>query len=370
MKQPRSLRALIVLLAVLGQGFCVGFGPPRLTAHDYDATPLWPAQVRQLCHMVVPAVDAAEALVVDEGSGTVLYAKNADQRWAPASTTKMMTALVALERGRLSDTVVIQPEDLAVASAIGLAPGETWTLEDLLYALLLPSDNAAALVIARHIAGSEQAFVALMNAKAAEWKLEGTHYANAHGLDDPQQYTTARDLAVIASHGLSQPEFARIVSTPQRQVKQRTLQNLNQLLGSYEGALGIKTGTTDAAGQCLVSAVSRPDGTVLCVVLGSSDRYRDSRALLDYYFANYFSPLLQLGPKGLNRVLTADGQQRVLMLKDHPRLLLPRWQASWLRVQFTDLSVGLGPSEGPVGKARFSLGPVPVAEYPVYAVAP
>ncbi len=365
-----SQRFLIVLLLVLGQGFCVGFGPARLAARDVDATPLWPQQVRRLVHMAPPAMEAGAALLLDEQSQMVLYEKNANQRWAPASTTKMMTALVALESGELDDQVVVQASDLTVDSAVGLAAGEEWTLEDLLYILLLPSDNAAARVIARHIAGSEEAFVALMNAKAESWGLHDTHFANPHGLDDPQQYTSAHDLAEIALHGLAQPEFAKIVATSEWQAKGRVFRNLNQLLGTYPGAEGIKTGTTDAAGECLVSAVSRPDGAAICVILGSNDRYRDSRLLLDYYFATYCSVALTLGPKGLNRVLGVDGKEAVLVLRDERRVLLPRWQLPWLWVQRTGQAPVPSNPSGIVGSARFVVGPALIAELPLYAAAP
>lgn len=371
MKQPsRSARYLAVLLALLAHGFTVGFGPPRLAARDFDPAPLWPAQARQLGRMAPPEVGSAAALLMDAASQTVLYQKDAARRWAPASTTKMVTALVALERSDLNSTVVVQPEDLAVASAVGLTAGETWRLEDLIYALLLSSDNAAGLAIARHVAGSVAGFVDLMNAQAARWGLEDTHFANPHGLDDPQQYSTAADLAQIALHGLAQPTFARIVATRERQAEGRTLRNLNELLGSYPGAEGVKTGTTDQAGQCLVSTVRRPDGWAVCVVLGSGDRYRDSRLLLDYYFGSYCSLPLRLGPVGLNRMAGPDGSQAALVLQEERRVLLPRWQLPWLRVHRLCPGLPPGGSGGPVGTARFALGDAVVAELPLYAAAP
>ena len=355
---------------MLGQICCLGFGPPRLASRDFDDAPFWPEQVRQLSRIAPPDLDASAALLVDLATQIRLYDKGADQRRAPASTTKMMTALVALARSDLSESVVVQASDLTVGSFIGLSAGETWKLEDLLYALLLPSDNAAAVVIARHVAGSERAFVDLMNAKAAEWGLQGTHFANPHGFDDPQHYSTAADLAEIARRGLMHPVFAQIVGTSERRVGGRTLRNLNQLLGTYEGAEGVKTGTTDAAGECLVSAVMRPDGRAICVVLGSRDRYRDSRLLLDYYFANYRTVPLSAGPPGLNRVRTLDGNVAVMALREQRMVLLQRWQVPWLRVwrgnQAADrLTVG---EAG--GVAQFSLGSVPLAQVPLYVAAP
>jgi len=369
-RASRPFRYLFVLAFLAGQSLCVGFGPPTLAARDFDPAPLWPQQVRQLSRVAPPSPEATAALLLDVATQTPLYEKNAGQRCAPASTTKMMTALVALERGHLSDSVVVQAGDLAVDSLLGLGAGEVWALEDLLYALLLPSDNAAALVIARHIAGSEAAFVALMNERAAHWGLRNTHFANPHGYDDPQHYSTAHDLAQVALRGLANPVFATMVATRQRRVGRRTLVNLNQLLGAYEGAEGIKTGTTDQAGQCLISLARRPDGRALCIVLGSADRYRDSRLLLDYYFATYRTVSLKLGPKGLNRIRTLDGREAVLVLGEHPQVLLLCWQLPSLRVQRLSRAVGAPDTDGSVGSARFTLGTVLLAEVPLYASPP
>ena len=371
MKRPSPLCCyLIVVALVAGQSLCVGFGPPTLVARDFDETPLWPGQVRQLGRAVSLELEAKAALLLDVATHAVLYEKNAHQRLAPASTTKIVTALVVLERGSLSDRVAVQADDLRVGTFIGLSPGEVWRLEDLLYALLLPSDNAAALVMARHIAGSEARFVQWMNERVADWGLRDTHFANPHGLDDPQQWSTASDLAQIALHGLENPVFARIVSTRERQAGGRWLVNLNQLLGTYEGAEGIKTGTTDLAGQCLISVVRRREGRALSIVLGSTDRYRDSQLLLDHYFATYRTVALGLGPKGLNRVLKPDGKEGVLVLQERREVLLPRWRAPFLRVyRISSPSVALD-GEGAAGVARFALGTAVLAELPMYVVAP
>ncbi len=361
---PKSLRVFFLTVLVVGQSLCMGFGPPRLAAHDIDDSPFYPEQVRELARMVPPDLEAHAGLLLDLTSGAVLLAKNEDQRLAPASTTKMMTALVALEHGDLDDLVTVQAADLTTPSYAGLVPGETWTLEEILHALLLSSDNAAALVIARHIAGSVAQFVALMNEQAAEWGMLNTHFVNPHGFDDPQHYSSARDLAEIARHGLENPAFARIVATQQYQAGPRTLVNLNQLLESYEGAEGIKTGTTDEAGQCLVALVRRPAGQVLSVVLGSTDRYRDSRLLLDYYYRSYITVPLGLGPQGLNRVHTVIGEQSVLVLEEDRRVLLPRWQLPWLRTR------RVVPGSDGDGEVRFTVGRSLLAEISVSLVTP
>lgn len=353
-----------------GQMFCVGFGPPRLAATDIDSAALWPQQVRDLGAAAPPQPAAGAALLLDLTTNTLLFAQNHEQRLAPASTTKMMTALVALERGRLDDEVLVEAADLTTPSYAGLYAGETWTLEDLLYALLLPSDNAAARVIARHIAGSEAAFVALMNEQAAAWGLRNTHFVNPHGLDAPQHYSSAYDLAQIALHGLANPLFASMVATREHRVGARTLANQNQLLGSYEGMAGVKTGTTDEAGECLISLVERPTGRALCVIMRSDDRYRDSRLLLDHYFASYVTVPLGLGPKGLNGARRRDGSRAVLALRDRRRALVPRWQLPWLRVQLVGPAVLPQDPQAAAGVARFTAGRVLLAEMPVYGVAP
>ncbi len=366
MKQSsRQVRTWLFLVLVAGQTLCLGFGPPRLAARDCGAASLWPQQVRQLAMLGrAPQEQARAALLLDVSTGRVLYEKNAGERVAPASTTKMMTALLALERGNLTDMVTVEADDLAVTSAAGLWAGQTLTLEDMLHALLLPSDNAAAVAIARHVGGSEAAFVAMMNARAAEWGLADTHFVNPHGLDDPAHYSSARDLAQIALRGLTEPTFARIVSTRERVVGGRTLVNLNELLGSYPGAEGVKTGTTDEAGQCLISAAGRADGRVLAVVMGSDDRFRDSRALLDYYFASYCLVPLRLGPKGINLLPLGDGSTAVLALAGQPSALLPRWQLPWLQV------VRVPGERGATGMARFLVGGTVVAEEPLMVLAP
>lgn len=367
-RSPKFLRYLSLLVLLAGEALCVGFGPPRLAAHDIDGMSLWPHQVQELGALVPPDLDAGAGLLLDVTTKALLYGKNHEKRLAPASTTKMMTALIALQRGNLADEITIEAADLTTPSYGGLEAGETMTLEKLLHVLLLPSDNAAALVIARYVAGSEAAFVALMNQQAAEWGLKNTHFANPHGLDDPDHYSTAMDLAQIALHAMENPAFARIAGTREYRIGDRVLHNTNELLGTYDGAEGVKTGTTDEAGQCLVSLVDRPTGRVLCIVMGSQDRYRDARQLLDFYYAGYVTVSLKLGPRGLNEVRWLDGSEFVLALRDSRRVLLPRWQLPWLRTQ----RVGIEPApvDAEAGMVRFMVGDQVLAEMPVYGVAP
>lgn len=246
-----------------------------------------------------PSLTAAAAVAIDARTGQILYRLHASKRRRPASTVKIMTALVALSRRSPSTRMTVPAGVDTVTtdvggSAMGLAPGESFTLHDLLYGMLLPSGNDAAYTIAQDVAGSQRAFVAAMNDMARRLRLLQTHFTNPTGLDDVGEYISALDLARLARYALArQPLFARIVRTESYNIRATarhpafTLQNLNQLLGSYPGAEGVKTGTTPDAGENLVAEATRSGHQVIAVVLGATDRYADAPALLDYAFATY-----------------------------------------------------------------------------------
>ncbi len=234
------------------------------------------------------------AILMDGESNRILYGKNIHQKLPIASTTKIMTAIVALEHGELDETVIIPPEASGVeGSSIWLAAGEKHTLEDLLYALMLRSGNDAAVAIAIHISGSVEEFAELMNATAKKIGAYNTNFVNPHGLHDPNHYSTAYDLALIASYGLKNPDFERIVSTKFRTIPweghdwKRVMQNKNKLLWQYEGANGVKTGFTKKAGRCLVASAKRDDMQLVSVVLNCGPMFEESKELLDYGFNNY-----------------------------------------------------------------------------------
>jgi D-alanyl-D-alanine carboxypeptidase (penicillin-binding protein 5/6) len=210
----------------------------------------------------------------------------------PASLTKIMTALVAEENGALDELV---PVDVSGAefsfetdsTIMGLEPGQTLTMRDLLYGLLLPSGNDAAIQIAEHVAGSVPAFVAMMNQKAAELGLEHTRFANPHGLDDGALYTSAYDMAIMGRELLQRPALAEIVGTQAYQPNWSgpAVGNLNQLLSFYPGSLGVKTGYTPQAGQTIVAAAEQGGRTIIVSVLGSHwDIYKDVSELLNWAF--------------------------------------------------------------------------------------
>lgn len=238
-------------------------------------------------------VMAAGALV--DSDGRVLWSRNADEQRAMASITKIMTAAVALEIAPLDKVVTVPELSTQVGeSSAGLRKGEQLSLHDLLAAMLVKSGNDAALAIAVGLAGSEDAFVKLMNDKASALGLQHTHFANVHGLDEEGHYSTAADLAVLARYAMGNPEFRQIVSMPSITIgtgaDQETLKSTNLLLGNYAGAIGIKTGHTNDAGYSLVGAAERDGITLYAVVLGTGSdlkRFQMATALLEWGFIHY-----------------------------------------------------------------------------------
>lgn len=254
-----------------------------------------------------PSIAAAAAYVQDGGSGATLFARRADDERAMASCTKIMTALVAVRHGTL-DAVVGAGQDAAALvnpdnSYMGLSAGERLTLRDLLYGLLLPSGNDAAVAIADAVGGSQAGFVAMMNQQAQDLALTHTHFANPHGLDARGHYTSARDLAVLSAVALRDPTIAQVASTLHYIIPRTAthkgyyLTNFNSLLpgarSAYAGAIGLKPGNTGDAGWCEAFAARRDGHLIVGVVLGDptwSQRNDDMHALLDWGFAQLGVP--------------------------------------------------------------------------------
>ncbi len=232
---------------------------------------------------------AAGAVLMDAESGRVLYGHNAHKPRLIASTTKLMTALVAVERaGDLDETVTVKGEWLgSEGSSIYLRAGEEITLRGLLYGLLLQSGNDAAMVIACHTAGSIEEFVELMNRRAAELGMKDSSFANPSGLDHENHYSTPYDMALLARACLDNSTVAELCATKSITVGTRTFVNHNKLLWRCEGCVGMKTGFTEKAGRTLVSAAVRDGQTLICVTLNDGDDWNDHRKLLDYGFRTY-----------------------------------------------------------------------------------
>ena len=237
------------------------------------------------------STSAQSAVVIDGHGGSVIYEKNAHTRMGMASTTKIMTALVAIEKCPLKTQVQIADEAVGIeGSSIYLTYGETLSMEQLLYALLLQSANDAATAIAIEVAGSVDDFAVLMNEKAASMGLKDTNFTNPHGLYDDNHYTTAYELAIITKHALENETFRKIVSTFKQTIPlnngegTRVLVNHNKLLKIYDNAIGVKTGFTKKTGRCLVSAAKKDGTIVIAVTLNAPDDWTDHKAMLDLGF--------------------------------------------------------------------------------------
>ena len=264
-----------------------------------------------VCAVGEPAISAKAAVVYDSAYGRVLYEKNAYARMLIASTTKIMTAVVALEQCNIDDTVKVTAEMANVeGSSMYLQAGETYTLRELLYGLMLASGNDAATAIAIHTAGSVQSFAELMNAKAAELGLENTHFENPHGLDGATHYSTALDMARLMDYAMSRSDFSEIAETRNVTVKGLTYVNHNKLLWQCEGVIGGKTGYTMAAGRTLVTCCEREGRRLICVTLSAPDDWNDHRSLYDWAYGAYDSRvLLDSSTRYLLPLFSGDGRK-------------------------------------------------------------
>lgn len=243
-----------------------------------------------------PEVGARVAIVVEFPSGRILYEKSSHERMPPASLTKILTAIMALEYGNLDDTIEVTADDMVGESSMGLQVGERQTLRDLLYGLMLPSGNDAAMVIARSLGskvvatpgdprGPIERFSEMMNVRARQLGLGDSHFVNPHGLDGDGHYSTAYDLASMTWYALHIPMFLEVVKQVSYEAPGRVLLNTNEMLTRYPGADGVKTGWTDGCGLCLVTTAERNGKRLISVVLDAPNWYGDSGAILDYGFA-------------------------------------------------------------------------------------
>ncbi|NLS44599.1 MAG: D-alanyl-D-alanine carboxypeptidase [Firmicutes bacterium] len=282
-----------------------------------------------------PHLAARSAVLIEALTGTVIYGKNEHMRMHPASTTKIMTALLAIELGDIESTVIVSEDAARVGgSSLWLRKGQKIKLGDLIRGVMLKSGNDGCVAIAQHIAGKEESFVRMMNLKAQKLGAVNTKFSNTHGLTEPDHYSTAFDLALMAGYGLKYPLFADIVSTREAEItitqgesdEKRKLANTNWLLWSFEGADGIKTGTTAAAGYCLVASATRNNVQFISVVLDSDARWSDSAALLNYGFEKF--RVMTFAERG--STVTGIGVEKGMepeikvMASDNMRLVIPR----------------------------------------------
>lgn len=243
-----------------------------------------------------PKINARHAVVIERNTGEILFGKKENEKCKMASTTKIMTAIVVLEKcDNLKQKATISEKAASIGgSRLGLSIDCEITIQDLLYGLLMVSGNDAAVALAENISGSVEDFANLMNEKAKELQLENTHFVTPHGLDEEEHYTTAYDLGKIADYALQNATFAKIVKTSNYTIKingkPKNLNNTNELLGYLEGIYGVKTGFTNGANRCLVTSCKRGNLDIICVVLGcdtKKDRGLDSINLINYIFDNF-----------------------------------------------------------------------------------
>jgi D-alanyl-D-alanine carboxypeptidase (penicillin-binding protein 5/6) len=298
--------------------------------------------VRETLSQDLP-VTAKSALLADTETGEILWQRNPDLRCYPASLTKIMTAVLVLERGNLDDWVTV-PKEAAFTgeSSMALKEGERVQLKDLLNAILVRSANDACVAAAIHLAGSVEKFVEWMNEKAKELGMTNTHFVNPHGLHHPQHFTTARDLLTLTRYALQNPTFRSIVSqreiiiSPTNKSALRRYRNRNKLLELYPGCDGVKTGYTIPAGKCLVASATRNGWQLIAIVLGSQDHFADCATLFDHGFNNFV------------RLILAEKGERIALLH------IPDGNPEWLWATATD-SVKVIVPKAKVGRIKSRL---------------
>lgn len=244
-------------------------------------------------------VSAASAIVMSADSGEIFFEKDAHKKRSMASTTKIMTAVIALESDKTEDVVKVNSKMVAVeGTSMGLKSGDRITLKNLIKGMMLLSGNDSANAIALYLAGSAENFAEMMNEKAKKIGMEETNFVTASGLDDEEHYTTAYDMALLTSYAMKNPDFRDIVSLSKGQVEYisphaiYTYYNHNKFLSMYEGACGVKTGFTKKSGRCLVTAVERDGNRLICVTLNAGDDWNDHKKIYDYCFSTgqFFQP--------------------------------------------------------------------------------
>ena len=282
---------------------------------------------------------AGSAFVFDADSGRVFYSKNADAKRAMASTTKIATAITVIDNCKdLDAEVKIDKRAVGIeGTSIYLREGEVLTVRELLYGLMLRSGNDAAVALAIYTAGSVDEFATLMNKTAEKAGAENTNFANPHGLDNENHYTTARDLAKITAYALNNEDFAQIVSTknikiPSKEEGYRFLSNKNRLLSSLEGCIGVKTGYTSKAGRCLVSAAERDGLRVVCVVLNCGPMFEESAAMINAVYQKYKNYEILEPYKFVADIPLGNGETPTVQVYSKKGLTLPLTEEEYSKI--------------------------------------
>lgn len=257
----------------------------------------------------VDALSAKKAIVMDAQTGRILYAHGENDRALIASTTKIMTALIVCEQCNVLDRMKIPKEAVGIeGSSMYLQEGEVLTLQELLYGLMLRSGNDAAVALAIYCGGTVEGFAQLMNDKAHRLGMENTHFVNPNGLDAPGHYSTAKDMAILAAYAMENPIFRQTVSTKSVTIGNRVLQNHNKLLWRVDGADGVKTGFTKAAGRILVSSTTRQGRRIIVVTMDDPNDWLDHEKLIEDAFSKFTVKTLVTKGELLGRVEVAGGE--------------------------------------------------------------
>lgn len=316
-----------------------------------------------------PSVSASSAVLMDAQSGRILWEKNADQKALIASTTKIMTGLLIAECCDVQETVVVPQAAVGIeGSSLYLRAGERISVETLLYGMMLQSGNDAAVALALHCDGSLNKFVRRMNDKAALLGLNNTMFANPHGLDHENNYSTAADLAVLASVALENETFHHVVSTKTISFQDRVFTNHNKLLWQYDGAIGVKTGYTRSAGRILVSAVERDGKRLIAVTFNAPNDWCDHKAMLDYGFEAYTDVVAIEAGEPLAVIKVVGGVCDNVSVCTHENFAYPTQTGEQLTVklllpQFLYAPIFAGTC---IGKAVVSLNENEISELPIY----
>ncbi len=300
------------------------------------------------------AVSARSAILYDGQTGRILYEQNIDQRSLIASTTKIMTALIVCEQCNVLDRMRIPAEAVGVeGSSIYLQKGEVLTLQELLYGMMLHSGNDAATALAIYCGGTVEGFAELMNDKARKLGLKNTHFTNPHGLDATDHYSTARDLAILADYAMDNPIFAKTVSTKEITIGTRHLHNHNKLLWQLDGADGVKTGFTRAAGRILVSSATRDGRRLIAVTIDDGNDWLDHAALHNSGFSRYRVYKLVTAGQCLGTVPVLGGTEKEVKIIAQEDFFYPLAEGETPQIRLSNKSFFYAPvAEG--GDAGFA----------------
>jgi len=326
---------------------------------------------------------AISALLMDAKNNRVLYQENGDKKLPNASTTKIMTCIIALENGDPNSIVTVSSYAASMPDVqLNIRKGEQYYLKDLLYSLMLESHNDTAVAIAEHIGGTVEGFATMMNDKARELGCLSTNFITPSGLDAQGHYTTARDLATIASYAIKNEDFIRITNTSShtfseiKNGRKFTVTNKNKFLYMMEGAIGVKTGFTNGAGYCFVGAIRKPDRELVSVVLGSgwpphkNYRWSDTKELMNFGIKNFELKKI-FEKKEFDPVFVQNGQQRYeqLVMKADSDLTMLIGKHETVRVEYQLLQKLLAPVQAgtAVGSAIYYINDIPYKEFPIYA---